>query len=85
VLASTRPSSPASTSTYFSLEPPNPTLTRAPGSVASASRSSRLDGLLGQAGALVRGVRLSVSVALRIPARRRAKGSAPALPPPMAV
>ena len=39
MLASTRPSSPASTSTYFSDEAPRPTLTRAPGSTSSAWRS----------------------------------------------
>jgi hypothetical protein len=32
VLGQRAPSSPASTSTYFSFEPPRPTLMRAPGS-----------------------------------------------------
>jgi hypothetical protein len=84
--ASTAPSSPARTRTYFSLEPPKPTLTRAPGSAASASRSSCSMVCLVTPPRSSRGVRLIVSVALRTSAAPPgANGSAPVLPPPTAV
>ena len=83
---SASPSSPASTSTYFSLEPPKPTLTRAPGSTSSAVRNWVSIACLLTPLRSPRGVMLMVRVALRTSAAPPgANGSAPVLPPPTAV
>ena len=84
--ASVGPSSPASTSTYFSLEPPSPIFSRTPGRASSASRNSRSTACFFKPPRSPRGVRLMVRVALRASATPApAKGSPPALPPPIAV
>ena len=71
---------------YFSLEPPKPTLTRAPGMTASASRSRLSTACLVTPPRSPRGVRLSVSVACRTSGTPPiANGSPPVLPPPTAV
>ena len=84
--ASTRPSSPASTSRNFSDEPPKPTLTRAPGTAASASRSCASTACFFTPWRWPRGVMLIVSVALRTSdAPLTMNGSEPVAPPPIAV
>ena len=89
--ASAAPSSPASTSTYFSLLWPKPTLMRAPGSTASACRNSpSMACLLTPCSSPLRsprGVRFSVSVALRTSGRPLpgSKVLPPVAPPPTAV
>ena len=86
VAPSASPSSPASTSTYFSLPPPRPTLMRAPGSTASASRSCSSITCFFTPWRSLRGVMLIVSVALRTSgAPPGANGSPPVAPPPIAV
>jgi hypothetical protein len=72
---------------YFSpLEPPKPTLSWAPGMTASASRNWRSTSCLVVPERSPRGVRFSVSVALRTSAAPRGmNGSLPEAPPPMAV
>ena len=84
--ASTRPSSPASTSRNFSDEPPKPTFTRAPGSSARASRNCASTACFLTPWRSPRGVMLIVRVATRTSdAPPTMNGSAPVLPPPMAV
>ena len=80
------PFSLASTNMYFSLDPPKPTFTRAPGSTASASRSSRSTCCFLMPPRSSRGVMLMVNVALRTSAAPcGTNGSLPAAPPPIAV
>ena len=77
-------SSPVSTSTYFSPEPPRPTLLRTPGSVSSAARI--LFSMPCLRGRSPRGDSKMVSVALRVSVLAPPmKGSVPAEPPPMVV
>ena len=77
-------SSPVSASTYFSPEPPRPTLLRTPGSSSNALRM--LFSMPCLRGRSPRGVSKTVSVALRDSATPPgANGSPPAAPPPMVV
>ena len=77
-------SSPVSTSTYFSPEPPSPTRVRTPGKVLKTSRMRASTTCL--RGRWPRWVSCKVRVALRTSAAPcGAKGSPPALPPPMVV
>jgi hypothetical protein len=80
------PSSPASTRTYFSLEPPKPTLT-ARRAAAPAPRAAGLDGLLADTAALAarRQVDGQRGLAHLGGAAAGMNGSLPVAPPPTAV
>ena len=83
---STRPSSPVSANTYFSLEPPMPILTRAPGTSSIRRRRSPSTACLLMPGRSLRSVRLIVSVDLvTSDDEDGSNGSLPDAPPPIVV